>query len=229
VSRISPSGTTAIIAGSGAAGGGGDGGLAVNAQLSSPNGVAVDSANSVYISDYNNGRVRVVTPDGKIATFAGDGQYGSGGDGGPATQAQIAVLEDVAVDGARNVYIVTALTVREVGTDGIIHTVAGDPSCFGGAYTGDGGPAVSACLDAPNAAAVDSRGVLYIADSFNNRVRTVDPATGKSQPSPAPESEDSAVTAGPRFRRRSARRGALPSIRWETFIFQIWGIIESER
>ena len=178
VRRISPDGTTAVVAGNGTAGGAGDGGLAVNAQLNFPYGVAVDRANKLYISDYNNGRIRVVTPDGKIANFAGNGQYGAGGDGGPAVQAQFAVLKNVATDQSGNVYVVTALTVRRVGTDGIIRTVAGDPSCFGGGYKGDGGPAVNACLYAPEAIAIDSRGTLYIADSFNDRVRVVDPKTG---------------------------------------------------
>ena len=177
VRKTAPDGTSSLVAGNGSAGNGGDGGLAVNAQLNSPNAVALDGTNNLYISDYANGRVRVVTPDGRITAFAGNGQYGSGGDGGPASQAQFAELRNLAADQAGDVFIVTALTVRRVGVDGIIRAVAGNPSCYGN-YSGDGGPAVNACLYVVAQVALDSKGFLYIADAFNNRVRRVDPTTG---------------------------------------------------
>ena len=78
----------------------GDGGPAVEAQLDGPAGVAVDGVGNVYIPDYNNHRVRRVDASGTITTFAGTGEGGFSGDGGPAIEAQLHSPYGVAVDGA---------------------------------------------------------------------------------------------------------------------------------
>ena len=110
VSKAIPSGSTPVVfAGTGSAGFGGDGGVATSAQLSSPGGVAVDTAGNVYIADYGNHRVRVVNKaTGYISTLAGTGMAGSMGDGGAAKLAQLNHPLGVAVDSVGNVYIADA-------------------------------------------------------------------------------------------------------------------------
>ena len=99
-------GRLSTFAGNGAIGSGGDGGLAILAQLTDPKGVAVDAAGNVYIADTVNHRIRKVTIDGIITTIAGNGKPGYSGDGGPAGNAQLYSPDAVAVDSGGNVYIV---------------------------------------------------------------------------------------------------------------------------
>jgi len=186
VRRLSTDGTMTTVAGNGTAGYAGDGGLATDAQLNHPTGIAIDSAGSLYIADTGNYRIRTVTAGGTISTVAGyvpsgppdytTGEVVSGywGDGGPATSAAISFAESIAVDSKGNLHIADRMNsrVRMVDTNGVITTVAGDGS-FG--FNGDGGTATSAKLNQPSAVAVDSSGNLYIADSGNNRIRMVSP------------------------------------------------------
>jgi uncharacterized protein (TIGR03437 family) len=168
-------GTMALVAGNSRPGFSGDGGPAVNAQLSAPTGVAVDKSGNVFISDSLNNRVRIVTPNGIINTYAGNGGIGSPanfGDGGPAVQAYIHLPGGLAVDSSGTLYIADTgdNTIRKVTTDGIINVVAGNglPS-----YLGDAGPAVTAELHSPEDVAVDSSGNVYIADTANAYIRKV--------------------------------------------------------
>jgi len=167
--RVRKISNTAIttVAGNGDFSFGGDGGPATSAQLASPRGVGVDSAGNLYIADYDNYRVRKVS-NGLITTVAGNGTFNFGGDGGPATSAQLSVPTGVAVDSAGNLYIADQQNnrVRKV-SNGVITTVAG-----GGSSLGDNGPATSAQLS-PYGLAVDNTGNLYIADISNNRIRKV--------------------------------------------------------
>ncbi|MFI8812664.1 MULTISPECIES: NHL domain-containing protein [unclassified Streptomyces] len=172
VRKITADGTISTVAGSGTAGFSGDGGQAVRAQLNYPLGVAVDSAGTLYISDYRNSRVRKVTTDGKISTVAGSGTEGFKGDGAAAVSAQLKNPYGLAVDGADDLYITDAGNhrVRKVAADGTISTVAGTGTA---GFGGDDGPAVSAQLNFPLAAVVDTAGTLYISDYNNHRVRKV--------------------------------------------------------
>jgi len=172
IKRASPSGAFTVVAGDGTAGFSGDGGPATSAQLHSPSGVAVDQSGAIYIADYSNGRIRKVDVHGTISTFAGNGQYADSGDGGPATSASFRELRNVSVDAQGNVYAVTALTVRRIDQNGIITAVAGDPSCSGNLFRGDGGPGPQACLWAPTGVAGGASS-LYIADGLNGRIRKV--------------------------------------------------------
>lgn len=112
-----------------------------------------------------------VSGSGTITTIAGTGTYGSSGDGGPATSAQLYHPVSVAVDGQGNVTITDYSNnrVREL-SGGIITTIAGAGVA---GLSGDGGPAASAQLDAPSGVAVDGQGNVYIGDGDNNRVRKV--------------------------------------------------------
>jgi len=173
------SGTITTVVGIGGSGSGGDGGLATQAQLTSPAGVVVDGAGNLYIADNGNNRVRkVAAGSGLITTVAGAGGPGYGGDGGPATQALLSSPNGIAADGAGNLYIADTNNnrVRKVVTgSGMITTVAG--TGFNG-YGGDGGPASQALLANPNGIAMDGAGNLYIADTNNNRVREVAAGSG---------------------------------------------------
>jgi trimeric autotransporter adhesin len=175
VRKVTPAGIISTVTGNGTAGYSGDGGPATSAQLYVPNSVAVDNSGNLYITDYGNGRVRKVTPAGIISTIAGNGTSGYSGDGGPATSAQFYSTDGVVVDNSGNLYIadVGNNRVRKVTPAGIISAIAGNGT-FG--YSGDGGPATSAQLNAPNALAVDNSGNLYITDNGNSRVRKVTPA-----------------------------------------------------
>jgi len=165
-------GVLTLAAGNGTQGFSGDDGLATSAQLNGPNGVAVDSAGTLYISDGDNFRIRRVS-NGVITTVAGNGSAGvSGafaGDNGPATSAQL-FPSGVAVDAAGNLYISDFVNrIRKVA-NGVITTVAGNGTQ---GLSGDNGPATSAQLYYPAGVAVDAAGNLYIADSGNNRIRKV--------------------------------------------------------
>ena len=105
VRKVTPGGTISTYAGTGTPGFAGDGGPATAAQLSFPQGVALDSAGNLYIADSNNNRIRKVTPGGTISTYAGTGLQGFSGDGGPAIDAQLWFPVGVALDSAGNLYI----------------------------------------------------------------------------------------------------------------------------
>ncbi len=148
----------------------GDGGPATSATFVTLAGVAVDASGSVYLADHGQHRIRKVAPDGIITTFAGGG---SGGDGGLATSASLASPAGVAADAVGNLYIADTSNhiIRKVSPEGIITTVAGIRSLGGNA--GDGGPAKSATILAPQGVALDDTGNLYLASTHNYRVRVV--------------------------------------------------------
>ncbi|HXP08168.1 MAG TPA: Ig-like domain repeat protein [Acidobacteriaceae bacterium] len=172
-------GIITTVAGNGTQNYSGDGGSATSAALWSPTGVAVDSANNLYIADFGNHRIRKVTAaTGIITTVAGNGTLGYSGDGGPATGAELADPTHVVLDSVGNLIIADPGNnrVRKVTVaTGIITTVAGNGT---GAYAGDGGPATSAALHNPEYLTLDSADNLYIGDYLNNRVRKVNAATG---------------------------------------------------
>jgi sugar lactone lactonase YvrE len=175
VRKISVSGIIETVAGNGSGGFIGDGGAATNAQLNFPQGVAVDTAGNIYIADANNNRVRKVSIlTGIINTIVGTGTGSYGGDGSPATNADIWNPQDVYVDKAGNIYIADMFNyrIRKVSTSGIITTIAGVGTS---GYSGDGGSATLAQLGTPIGITVDDTGSLYIADpsSFVCRVRKV--------------------------------------------------------
>ena len=171
IRKVDSTGTITTIAGTGKDGFSGDGGPASQAQLNFPTGVAVNGEGNLYIADVGNHRIRKVDSTGTITTFAGTGERGFGGDGGPAIQAQLDAPTGVAVDGAGNLYIADRNNsrIRKVDSIGTITTIAG-----GGGFGEDGGPAIQARLSLPYSVAVDGAGNLYIADQYNNRIRRVD-------------------------------------------------------
>jgi sugar lactone lactonase YvrE len=176
VRRVSPDGIIATVAGTGAPGHSGDGGSATAAQLSSPGALAVDSNGNLYLADQPG--VRKISADGIITTVAGDGTNRYIVDAGPAMSSGYVSAIGLAVGTAGNLFVAdSSQRIRKVSADGIISTVAGlGPSIGGiGAAPGDGGRATLAPLATPTGVAVDSAGGLYIADTFDNRLRRVSP------------------------------------------------------
>jgi len=163
-------GIIATIAGTGGLGFTGDGGPAISATLSNPDGIAVDSSGNVYIADQFAGRIRKFSLGGIITTVAGGGS--SLGDNVPATQAQLSAVRGVAVDASGNLYIADPFNerIRRVGANGIITTIAGTGQA---GFSGDGGPATAAMFSTPSGVALDASGNVYVADLDNNRIRRV--------------------------------------------------------
>ncbi|HEX4595157.1 MAG TPA: hypothetical protein VH157_12820 [Bryobacteraceae bacterium] len=145
----------------------GDGGPALSANIA-PTAIAIDGSNNLYIADYGNNRIRVVS-NNTITTMAGNGIRQFSGDGGPALTASLNAPVWVSVDSGGNVYFSEQLDgrVRKV-SEGVITTVAGDGSTT---YSGDNAPATSVGLSAAGVFA--DAGNLYIADSSSNKVRVV--------------------------------------------------------
>jgi sugar lactone lactonase YvrE len=157
----------------------GDGCPAINAQLNGPSSVALDSAGNLHIADAGDNVVREVS-GGAITIVAGNYSSGAGysGDGSAAAAAQLNGPQGVALDASGNLYIADTgnNVIREV-SGGAIQTVAGNQS-VGGAFGGDGGPAIAAYVNAPTGLAVDGAGDLFIADTGNNVIREIVAATG---------------------------------------------------
>ena len=177
IRKVDSTGTITTVAGTGVEGFSGDGGPAVEARISFPEGVALDGAGNLYIGDTYNNRIRKVDSRGTITTIAGTGEDGFSGDGGPATEAHLYAPQSVAVDGAGNLYIGDLYNhrIRKVDSRGTITTIAGTGES---GFSGDGGPATEAHLYAPHGVALDGAGNLYIADTINNRIRKLTPMTG---------------------------------------------------
>ncbi|MGA2351413.1 MAG: MBG domain-containing protein, partial [Terracidiphilus sp.] len=176
-------GIITTIAGNGTLGFSGDGLLATasTVELYLPTGVAVDAAKNIYIADFGNMRIRMISgTTGIITTVVGSSVASSTGDGGPASKATLHNPSGVALDSFGNLYIAESVgdRIRKVTApipSGTISTVAGNGSA---GYSGDGGAATSATLNLPTNIAVDLDGYLYFTDRSNCVVRRVTLATG---------------------------------------------------
>jgi uncharacterized protein (TIGR03437 family) len=142
------------------------------ARVNHPRGLAFDVDGNLYIADSLNHRVRRIGANGYITTVAGSGVRGYYGDGGSARQAHLNAPLGVFVDRAGNLYIADSgnHVIRKVNPAGIISTVAGSGAR---GFGGDNGPAILAAFFSPSAVTADSAGNLFVADTFNHRVRRV--------------------------------------------------------
>ncbi len=187
IRKVDAAGTITTICGNGTRSYTGDGGPAAAATFNLPFGQSAPPVGRIayangflYLADYSNHAVRRITiSSGIIETIAGTGMPGFSGDGGPATAAQLRNPTDVDVDGLGNVYIADTdnSVIRKIDTSGTITTIVGvqhtnlnDGSVH---FGGDFGPATAAVLDRPHGIAFGPEGALYIADSYNNRIRKV--------------------------------------------------------
>jgi hypothetical protein len=146
---------------------------ATSAQLASPNALTLDAASNLYISDWQNYRIRKVTPGGTISTVAGNGEEGKGAENVQATSTPLWGSFGLAVDGAGNLYFSDwqAYRVRKVAPDGTVATFAGAKPTGLNGYNGDNIPALTAYLS-PQRLAAGATGNLYISDEC--RLRSVD-------------------------------------------------------
>lgn len=164
------------LVGCGQAGYTGDGGPAAQARLNKPGGVAVDRWGNVYIDDIANNVVRRVLPNGVIEHFAGTGEFGFGGDGGPARQALFNEIYGIGADWrGERLYLADYGNhrVRQIDlASGMVSTIAGTGRAE---YSGDKGEAIRAGLCRPVAVCGDAMGNVLIADAGNSAVRIVTP------------------------------------------------------
>jgi len=172
----------------------GDGGPATSAQLNNPEGVFLDASGNIFIADTEDNRIRVVNtttatitvagiaiPSLIIATVAGNGTAGDLGDSGAAVSAELSGPYGVFVDRTENIFIADTgnNVIREVSSSGIITTVVGNNTeCApAGATCGDAGAATRAQLNFPTGVFLDAAEDIFIADTFDNRIREVTAST----------------------------------------------------
>jgi hypothetical protein len=163
------------IAGTGVSGYSGDSGLAVNAKLSYPSSICLDSPGNIYFTEFGNNTVRKINAEtGIINTVAGNGTEGYSGNGHLAINAQLGQPSGIFIDKHNYLYIAefNNNVIRLVTPDGYIYTIAGT-----GAYgwTGDGGSPLAATFRNPTGVCVDDSGYVYIADGHNSVIRKMTP------------------------------------------------------
>ncbi|MBA3470511.1 MAG: PKD domain-containing protein [Herpetosiphonaceae bacterium] len=127
---------------------------------------------SSYLFDSTNTQILRLAPDGSQTVIAGNGQYGDGGDGGPALAAQLANVRDLALGPDGSLYVAAGYRVRRITPNGLIFTVAGNGQ-YG--FSGDGGPALNASFTYLEGLAFGPDGSLYLADTSNRRIRRIAP------------------------------------------------------
>ena len=179
IRKLTPGGTLSTLAGNGTTGYAGDGGPAAAAIFNKPNGIFLDTAGNMYITEWYNNVVRKVNATtGIINTIAGNGGGGFSGDGGPATAAHMETPGAACTDAAGNLYIPDYGNhrIRKVTTaTGIISTIAGNGT---NGYSGDGGAATAAKLAYPVSLCLDAAGNIFFAEYGNNIIRKIDATTG---------------------------------------------------
>ena len=175
IRRVSPSGVISVYAGNGTEGYSGDGGPATSAALGDPNFLALGPTGSLYFTDNFNCVVRYITTSGVIGTYAGTGKCGDAGDGGSASRASFDGLAGLDFDSAGDLIISESFDnrIRMVSSSGTVSTLAGNGTA---GFAGDGGNSKSALVSDPMGVRVHN-GLVYFADSANNRVRSINLAT----------------------------------------------------
>ena len=176
IRKISAS-TITRYAGNLTAGASGDGGPALAAKLAAPYGLATDSSDLLYITDTSNCVIRTVS-SGSIQRFAGSYSRGFSGDGGLATTAQLSYPTGITTDFSKNVYVCDTgnKRIRRIDyTPNIISTIAGNGT---EGFSGNNIPGYLAALSSPTGVAADLSGNIYIVDTNNNCIRSVNAQTG---------------------------------------------------
>jgi sugar lactone lactonase YvrE len=168
--------TVRTIAGTGTAGFSGDGGPAISAALSTPHGISIDTAGNVFVGDASNYRIRRIDPAGTISTFAGGGNAEENGTSATDVRLTGRPIDVVMGDSGLWYTEFESGRVRKIDSSTLVVTTVAGGARPG--FGGDGGPAISASLNAPNRVARDSKGNLYIGDIDNQRIRRIDGRTG---------------------------------------------------
>jgi sugar lactone lactonase YvrE len=178
IRKVDTTGNISTVAGTGTQGFSGDTGPGSSAMLDSPQGLALDFANNLYIADTHNHRIRKLNlTTGSITTIAGT-TPGFSGDGASALIAQLNLPTALAIDSSGNLYVADTGNHRVrkiIAATGIITTIAGSGTQ---GYSGDSGPALSASIDSPTGIVLDPLGNLYLADTHNHRIRKITASNG---------------------------------------------------
>jgi len=178
IRKVNTAGIITTIAGGFYPGSGGDGGLAIHAQLKHPAGIVIDRSGNIYFADANNYDIRKINTAGIITTIAGVGVYGYTGDGGLAVNAKLGATGMIAFDRSGSLLITDwkQHVVRRIDmSTNIITTIAGTGV---NGYSGDGGLAIYAALESPTGIAIDDNNNIYISDQGANVVRKINVSTG---------------------------------------------------
>ncbi|MCU7921341.1 MAG: hypothetical protein KZQ88_01410, partial [Candidatus Thiodiazotropha sp. (ex Dulcina madagascariensis)] len=175
IRKIDSSGIISTVAGTGFAGFSGDGGLATEAKLNRPMALSLSDDGTLFIADMWNNRIRRVSVDGLIYTFAGDGVGRYGGDGGHASNASFYRPKGLAIGFNNTLYVADSFNqrIRAIDTEGRVATIAGNGQA---GDLGDYGLATEAQLNYPSSIRVSDDGSLFIVDTDNHRIRFVNPS-----------------------------------------------------
>lgn len=169
IRKVSPAGYVITLAGNGSTTFA-DGAAAV-ATFNAPRGIVVDPSGTVYVTDANNNRIRKVTSDGTVSTFAGNG--GTAFANGNGTSATIVGAQGIAIDASGNLYVAETggNRIRKITSGGVVTTLAGNgvTGCANGSGT-------AAAFHFPGGVTVGDSGNLYVADTYNNRICRITPA-----------------------------------------------------
>ena len=167
---ISPSGNVLTLAGTPGSVGSADG-LGSAARFAYPFGLVIDAFGTIYVADTFNHAIRRVAQNGTVSTMAGAVGVRGTADG-TGTSARFAYPTGIAVDAQTFVYVADSNngTIRKINQGGVVTTYAGTAGSFG---TADGAALTVARFNQPNGVAVDSTGVVYVADSFSHTIRRI--------------------------------------------------------
>lgn len=168
IRRITPDGTVSTLAGSGVRGFADGPGTTAQFQNTNSSGIAVDDDGNVYLADWDNHRIRKISPTGYVSTLAGSGSNGSVD--GPGATAQFTAPNGIAIDNSGNLYVsqVGNDLIRKVTPSGYVTTIAGN-----GTSGWADGNALSAQFNDPAGITIGPDGSLYIADGLNHRIRKI--------------------------------------------------------
>ena len=179
VLSVDKAGMLTVIAGTGEKGFAGDGGPATASQFNGIHNHVVTKNGDIYLADSWNFRIRKLTADGRLSTFAGTGKKAFGGDGGPAANADFSTLIQIALNPAgENIFVadIDNRRVRKIALKtGIVTTVAGNGQR---GVPADGASATEAPLVDPRAVVPAADGSFYILERSGNALRFVD-SSGK--------------------------------------------------
>ncbi|HSZ24538.1 MAG TPA: NHL repeat-containing protein [Cytophagaceae bacterium] len=170
IRKITSNGVVTTVAGSGSYGK--LNGIGTAASFWFPYGVVVDDSDNIYVGDHNNNLIRKINSSGVVSTFAGTGTSGS--TNGISTSASFFHCQGLAIDASGNLYIADTGNhlIRKITPTGIVSTVAGTAGVAGNTN----GTGTAASFNYPSSIAIDASGNLYVADSFNNLIRKIDPS-----------------------------------------------------
>lgn len=163
IRKINTAGQATVIAGSER--GGFQDGNGAAAKFYLPGGIAIDRQGNLYVADSYNFRIRKITPAGDVSTFAGSGVFGHAD--GDAGAAQFVFPLDIVTDRNDNLYVADNNRIRKITPQGVVSTIAGSAA---GYEDGDG---VDAKFFGPYGIGIDAQGNIYVADTFNERIRKI--------------------------------------------------------